>query len=109
MTSQSLFHPDQNIAHILSQVEQCPGVKQVILFGSRAKGTFHARSDYDLAIDWDHSFSDSVWAIFCEKLREDNPSLNQLDIVRLDWIGSDFKQKIIDEGKVIYDKNQTKI
>ena len=109
MTSSSLFHSDPTIAYVLSQVGQCPGVKRVILFGSRANATFHARSDYDLAIEWDPSFSDSVWAILCEKLREDNPSLNPLDIVRLDQAGLDFKQRILDQGKVIYDKTQTKI
>jgi predicted nucleotidyltransferase len=78
------------------------------LFGSRAKGTFHERSDYDIAIQWDPSFPGVVWAMFCEKLREENPSLNQLDIVRLDWVSDEFKKRIIEEGKVIYDKSQTK-
>lgn len=43
LTSQQLTE----IQHILSQF---PAVQEGILFGSRAKGSMHARSDIDLAI-----------------------------------------------------------
>ncbi|CAM5194087.1 nucleotidyltransferase domain-containing protein [Alishewanella longhuensis] len=40
----------QQYAELLSILMQFPAIESVILFGSRAKGTLHERSDIDLAI-----------------------------------------------------------
>lgn len=101
--------PDKTLAWILEQTAACPAVQKVILFGSRAKGNETEYSDYDIAIVWDLSYSNTAWATYIEKLREENPKLNQLDLVRMDLIEDDFRMRIIQEGKVLYDKSTTKL
>ena len=101
--------PDKTLAWLLEQTAAFPAVQKVILFGSRAKGTQTERSDYDIAIVWDISYSNTAWATYSEKLREENPQLNQLDLVRMDLISDDFKKRILQEGKVLYDKSSTKL
>ena len=41
---------ESNISQLFSVFEQNRNVTKVILFGSRAKGTFHTGSDIDLAL-----------------------------------------------------------
>jgi predicted nucleotidyltransferase len=78
-------------------------IKSVRLFGSRAREDHQPTSDYDLAFELasDKPGIDLLWAGLCETLRERNPTLNTLDLVRMDEIGDDFRAKILSEGKVL--------
>ena len=58
--------------------------KEVILFGSRAKGTALERSDIDLAISGVSSFDELQEAI------EDIPTLYSFDIVNMDTCRNDL-------------------
>lgn len=40
----------QQFAVLLSTLKQFPAIESAIIFGSRAKGTMHERSDIDLAV-----------------------------------------------------------
>ena len=78
-------------------------IKTVWLFGSRAKKKYTETSDYDLAFDVEAS-SELSWGEFCLELRERNPSLNQLDLLRFDLIEKDFADRIKKEGINIYER-----
>lgn len=52
--------------------------KEVLLFGSRAKGTFRERSDIDIAVSGVEDFDGLEEAI------EDLPTLYSVDLVNLD-------------------------
>lgn len=54
------------------------GAKEVILFGSRAKGTARERSDIDIAVSGAEDFEDLM-----EKV-EDLPTLYSVDLVNMD-------------------------
>lgn len=75
------------------------------LFGSRALNNARPTSDYDFAFEWVHKTGES-WGAFTEHLREKNPTLNTLDLVRLDQVSDDFKTKILSEAVLIYDRNK---
>ncbi|MBI9071947.1 MAG: nucleotidyltransferase domain-containing protein [Melioribacteraceae bacterium] len=65
-------------------------VKKKYLFGSRAKGTSRYSSDFDIAVD----FSDLEIG-----------SLNRLkDIIDINRVDADFKEIILNTGKLIYEK-----
>lgn len=41
---------ERNLKTLVSVLESFPHIQRVVIFGSRAKGNFHAGSDIDLAI-----------------------------------------------------------
>lgn len=41
---------ERNLKTLVSVLESFPQIQRVVIFGSRAKGNFHAGSDIDLAI-----------------------------------------------------------
>jgi len=75
--------------------------KKVILFGSRAKGTYNKHSDIDIAVDLNLPFRER------RKLKE---KLNQIagiytvDLVFLPSVEGDLKKIILSEGKILYEK-----
>lgn len=93
---------DAVLEFILSNSKKESAVSKIWLFGSRGKGNFTETSDYDLAFVW--LKDDLAWGGFATDLREKNPSLNSLDLVRIDQISSEFKNRILSEGTVIYEK-----
>ena len=70
--------------------------KELILFGSRAAGTAHERSDIDLAVAGTDRFDD-----LSEEIR-DIPTLYSFDVVNLDSCGNDaLAEEIRHHGRKI--------
>ena len=93
---------------VLQYVEQHarakPWVERVSLFGSRARGDSHVRSDYDLAV-WAPKAPDEEWAKWALELRESVPTLCGLDLVRgVPGLAADLVSAIGRDGKVIYER-----
>jgi predicted nucleotidyltransferase len=93
---------DKVIVFIKAKSAKHTGVKRALLYGSRSKGTFHDKSDYDVAFVWENR-DDKDWVKFVDELRSENPTLYSLDIVRMDRIGEELKERILSEGTVIYE------
>lgn len=74
------------------------GVRKVILYGSFARGDFHVNSDFDLCVEGISS-SDYFLAL-AECLMATNRPLSLVDLK--DAKGY-FRERILAEGKVIYD------
>ncbi|GHV93808.1 hypothetical protein AGMMS50293_01280 [Spirochaetia bacterium] len=49
--------PDRTLATLETVFRKYPGIRQVILYGSRAKGKFREGSDIDLSLKTDKTFS----------------------------------------------------
>lgn len=74
-------------------------VKKIVLFGSRARGDCHPRSDIDLAI----SGGDIVG--FCTDIDEVVRTLLMFDVVNLDGpVQEELLESIEAEGIVIYEE-----
>jgi predicted nucleotidyltransferase len=96
---------DPVLDFLIKQARQMPGIRRMILFGSRARGDAHARSDYDIAVDG--AFSESEWAAFELNAREWVPTLCGLDLIRLtENTSSSLKAAIGSEGRVIYEQEK---
>lgn len=92
---------------ILSAIKE-PRINRVWLFGSRARGDFHERSDYDVAVDAPN-FSESAFARWALEVQENVPTLCGLDLVRVRTeMSQSLKDTIRAEGKIIYDRHQSK-
>lgn len=71
--------------------------KEVILFGSRAKGTETERSDIDIALTGCESFE------LCKEEIENIPTLYSIDVINMDTCGNDLLLEDIKKyGKKIY-------
>lgn len=78
-------------------------VNKIILFGSRAKSKSRIGSDFDFAIETSGNRDESVIQKMTNEVDEIS-GLYKVDIVFLDKVDEEFKQIIIDTGKVIYEK-----
>lgn len=77
--------------------------KRIILFGSRAKGKNKLGSDFDFAVDTD--IIPNQEKLFSLRKEIDNISgLYKIDVVFLSDVDDEFKQIILETGKVIYEK-----
>lgn len=90
--------PQSIVDSISGLARQC-NLDRVILFGSRARGTNHERSDIDLAIQG----GDTV--AFAASADEDIPTLLFFDVVELDNpVQPELLEEIRKDGVVIYEK-----
>lgn len=77
--------------------------KRIVLFGSRAKGKNKLGSDFDFAVDTD--IIPNQEKLFSLRKEIDNISgLYKIDVVFLSNVDDEFKQIILETGKVIYEK-----
>lgn len=75
------------------------GIKKVILFGSRARGTNRERSDIDLAVSGGNPLD------FYYDVEEEARTLLMFDVVNLDrGITKELEQEIERDGVVIYEE-----
>lgn len=74
-------------------------IRRVILFGSRARGDYHAHSDIDLAVEGSN-FQD-----FTFDTDETTSTLLKFDFVNLNnKISDELKTAIKTDGRIIYEK-----
>lgn len=69
----------EQIYHQLANLAKRHGAKRLVLFGSRARGDYHERSDIDLAIYGMPESSRGAFWLDVEEL----PTLLKLDIVHI--------------------------
>ena len=90
--------PDR-ILRELSSFAKKHSITQIILFGSRARGTNTERSDIDIAV-YGGDFDGFYWDV-----KEKTHSLLMFDIVQADASVSDeLKEEIEKDGVIIYEK-----
>lgn len=76
-------------------------LRNIVLFGSRAKGNNTERSDIDMAV-YGGDFDGFYWDI-----KEKINSLLMFDIIQADSaISDDLKHEIEKDGVIIYEKTQ---
>ncbi|MCX6126392.1 MAG: nucleotidyltransferase domain-containing protein [Proteobacteria bacterium] len=75
--------------------------KEIILFGSRARGDHSKNSDVDIAFVVSDDKRDD-WPRFVAEVDENLKTLLKLDLVRLDRASDDMKRSIAKEGIIIY-------
>ena len=74
--------------------------QKVILFGSRARGDAVANSDFDVAFEFSNK---KGWDQLANWPEENLDSLYKYDLIDVDEIKSEFREKILKEGVVLYE------
>jgi len=94
--------PDRTLDTLDSIFRKYPGIKQVVLYGSRAKGNFRAGSDIDLALMTDDTFTrTNLLRIAGDFDDSDMPYMVDV-LVYEDLSNKDLKAHIDRVGKVLY-------
>ena len=92
----SLFLPDR-VFQDIRRFAKKHGIQQVILFGSRARGTHSAKSDIDLAVSGGNAMQ------FYDDLEENAHTLLRFDVVNLSGIVSAaLRENIEKDGVLLY-------
>ena len=92
------------IVHKLRILAKQHNIEKMILFGSRARGDNHNRSDIDLAV-W--GIHDAVsYLDFQEAVEEQIPTLLRFDLVDMDGfsVSGALREEINKDGVMIYEK-----
>ena len=80
------------------------GKLTIILFGSRANQTAKKTSDYDFAIDVGKKI-DVMAMLFLKDKIEDLPTLVSFDLVDINAIDGLFKQRLLENCKVVFERS----
>lgn len=92
--------PIEDVYRQIAEFAADAGAKQVLLFGSRARGDNRPKSDIDLAIRGCADFD-----ALKTKLNDELWSLLKLDIVNMDEpISSELRDEIDRDGVVLYEQ-----
>ena len=99
-----MLHVDDSIVRELRMLAMRFQVEKIVLFGSRARGDHHSRSDIDLAV-W--GIHDAVsYLDFQEAVEEQIPTLLRFDLVDMDGfsVSDALREEINKDGVMIYEK-----
>lgn len=88
-------------AQLIQLLASHPGVRRIILFGSRARGTGWERSDVDLAVDAS-GMTEEEWAQAWADVVCEVDTLLRIDVGRLDQAPADRRESVDREGVVLY-------
>jgi predicted nucleotidyltransferase len=97
MTSDAPRHPDGSLRAV---AEAQPGLRLLVLHGSRGRGDAHDRSDWDFAYDAEAHFDpDRLLAALAEHLRVD-----RIDLVDLRRAGALLRYRVARDGLVVLEQ-----
>lgn len=94
--------PDAIEALVIDLIKRHTSPKRIILFGSRARGDNAPRADFDIAID-DDTLTPAKVALLRSEI-EELPTLHEIDLVWLNGVNEKFRQKIVAEGRILYER-----
>lgn len=94
------LHPA--IVQLVEELSHLPYVESIRLFGSRARGDHHTRSDVDLAIECSQA-SINDWQVILDQV-EQAETLLPIDCVRLEEAEPALRENILKWNKVLYDR-----
>lgn len=83
-----------------TRVAGLPGLRLLVLHGSRAKGQAHARSDWDFAYLSDPDFDvDGLLMVLVEEVGAD-----EVDLADLGRVGALLRQRVASDGVLVYER-----
>ena len=96
------------ITDLVDHLSRFPVIESVRLYGSRARGDADEKSDFDIAIAAPNA-DRAQWQAILDSI-DAVETLLDINIVRLEETGGDFRERVVKEGKVLYErrKNTTK-
>lgn len=92
------------IADIIDRLSHMAAVESVRIYGSRARGDADERSDFDVAIAAPNA-DRAQWQEILDSL-DTIETLLDINAVRLEEASGEFKERILNEGKLLYERRE---
>ncbi len=91
---------DERLATVAGMAEAMPGLRLLVLHGSRARGEAHHLSDWDFAYEADGTFDpDALLALLADTLNVDD-----IDLVDLTRAGALLRHRVARDGVVLVER-----
>lgn len=96
---------EQRVVDFLTrEARHYPWILKVILFGSRARGDAHPKSDFDVAVMTEGA-SEEAWTQLTFDWQDAVPTLCDMDLIHFNTLNNpELRASIRQEGKVIYER-----
>lgn len=91
---------DPVIEQIIERFSKLSTRGRLILYGSRARGDFTDRSDYDLAVA---NMSELEFNRFLAEMMDPHFTLLKIDVINLDRASAQLLEAVKREGKLLYE------
>jgi predicted nucleotidyltransferase len=98
----SVTRETEIITDIVDRLSHFPAVESVRLYGSRARGDADEKSDFDIAIAAPNA-DRAQWQAILDSI-DAVETLLEINAVRLEETGGEFRERIVNEGKVLYER-----
>lgn len=92
---------DSKLDQIVNLITDTIVCDSIVLFGSRARGDFNDRSDYDIAVK---GISELGYAKALDAIENNQITLLKIDFLRYDDLPESYKNSVDQEGVVLYEK-----
>ena len=99
--SADYFKLPKSVQQVADEIIKATSPRQLILFGSRARGDQRENSDFDFAVDLRQCSEDS-WNRLIVDIEEEPWCLYKIDLVELEKMGMDYRLEIEKDGILIY-------
>jgi predicted nucleotidyltransferase len=97
---------DRTLSALDSIFQKYPGVRQAVLYGSRAKGKYRQGSDIDLSLKTDDTFTRTDFLRIAGDF-DDSDIPNFVDVLIYDKLSNpDLKAHIDRVGKILYSRTE---
>lgn len=95
-----------NLSAIQSVIDTVPVLELVVLVGSRARGSHHAGSDWDIAVQWQDHLSFTEQLQYTERLRRQltdrlSVAVNDIDLIDLPSAGLAMRAEVAENGVLL--------
>ena len=97
------MHESELVAELTSMAKAYTSIEKITLFGSRARGSYHHTSDFDVCVicENENDFSRFYFDV------EDLDTFYKIDVLRHETISNDvLKSEIEKDGIVLYERKK---
>ncbi|MFN3455916.1 MAG: nucleotidyltransferase family protein [Pseudobdellovibrio sp.] len=95
--------PD-TIKKTIDIIAQTARPAKIILFGSRARGTYRDNSDIDLCVVG-KTCTEETWAKLLLSIQNDFHTLMKIDLVEYELLTADYHNEIKKDGIIVYESH----
>lgn len=92
---------DPILKKIVEQVLQHCNPKKIVLFGSRARGDYREKSDYDISVS---GINESNYAEVLNAIDDNDYTLRKIDLLKYENLNEEYQNSVNTEGITLYEQ-----
>ena len=92
---------DPRLKKIVEQVLQHCKPQKIVLFGSRARGDYREKSDYDISVS---GINESNYAEVLNAIDDNDFTLKKIDLLKYENLNEEYQKSVNTEGITLYEQ-----